>query len=422
MAGTESGTITIRPPGSKSLTNRALLLAALADGECTLTNPLQDADDARAMIACLRQLGVEIDESPNRLTIRSPWAAGKTTFVGSQTLDCHSAGTASRFLTAIACLAPPTSTPTTITGSPQLQARPFDELVSMLSTIGVRIEGASLPLTVHPLDAMRTNTITVGRTASSQFISALLMLATRLPAPLTINFSEPPTSRTYIDMTCSLLSRLGAHIENTPNSITVHPAPPAPFQYPVEADASGATYFLAADHLIKAAVHVEGIPTDSLQGDAAFAHTLRSVINGTDPDMTDMPDAAMTLAVFVSFADGPTTITGLRTLRDKECDRIAATKAQLEKLGVTVDVFDHESRDGGPDEGITISPPTAGIDCSATAPPIEFETYDDHRMAMSLALVALRRPNVLIRDPRCVAKTYPTFWQDFARLYTPKTP
>ncbi len=421
-----SGTITLRPPGSKSLTNRALILAALADSECTLTNPLTQADDARAMIACLRQLGVEIDQRPDRLTIRSPWALGKTAFVGGQTLDCRSAGTASRFLTAIACLADARTPPhTTITGSDQLKARPFDELVGLLRTIGVRIETAqdppALPLFIAPLAQNSAETVHVPRTASSQFVSAVLMLGTRLPRALTIHFTEPPTSRAYVHMTSALLQLLGSTINVTPNEISVAAEPLAGFNYDVEADASGATYFLAADHLLpNASIEMLGVPADSLQGDANFPDALAKAIAGNATiDMTDMPDAAMTLGAFVAFADGPTTITGLRTLRDKECDRIAATKNELEKLGVRVEVFEHESREGAPDEGMTITPPEGGIDCSDSAPPVEFETYDDHRMAMSLALIALRRPNILIRDPGCVAKTYPSFWRDFARLYTP---
>ena len=413
----QGATARIRPPGSKSLTNRALVLAAIADGPCVLRHPLTEASDAQAMLECVRQLGAKIEIGEDEVRVESPWAQGRSGFTGGQTLDCRSAGTASRFLTAIGCLA---DGPTTITGSDQLRARPFGEQVAMLRDIGVAIEGEKLPLKIEPIGKMRTNTVTVGRTASSQFISALLMLATRLPEPLTIEFAEPPTSRSYIDMTCGLLKKLGGRVDASATRITVHNKPVGSFDYPVEADASGATYFLAANHLIKdSSVEVEGVPGDSLQGDAAFRQMLVDVMNGANPDMTDMPDAAMTLAAFVVFADGPTTMTGLRTLRDKECDRISATKAELQKLGARVEVFDHESRDGGPDEGMTIHPPEGGIECSESAPAVEFDTYDDHRMAMSTALIALRRPNVLIRDPGCVAKTYPGFWRDFARLYAP---
>lgn len=205
-----------------------------------------------------------------------------------------------------------------------------------------------------------------------------------------------------------------------------------PFSYEVEPDASGATYFWAAAAMIPgASCTVLGLDDASLQGDAAFPNLLRDmgadVRRATNPaglrvtgpsrlapitcDMADMPDAAMSLASVAAFAPGPTTIRGLGTLRVKETDRIAAMQAELAKVGVTV-------RQAGPDpDAITVTPPSGGLDCSPSAPRVEFDTYDDHRMAMSLALIGLRRPNVFIRDPRCVAKTYPTFWRDLDSLY-----
>jgi 3-phosphoshikimate 1-carboxyvinyltransferase len=166
---------------------------------------------------------------------------------------------------------------------------------------------------------------------------------------------------------------------------------------------------------------IPSIDTDSLQGDARLAQVIESLRDGDrigafDIDLADMPDAAMTIAVVASFAEGPSTIRGLRTLRVKETDRIAALQQELAKVGATVEVFAHESAGGNPDEGIRITPPPGGIDRSSAAPPVAFDTYDDHRMAMSLALIGLARPNVTINDPACVAKTYPSFWRDFAGL------
>jgi len=213
------------------------------------------------------------------------------------------------------------------------------------------------------------------------------------------------------------------------------------FEYRVEPDASGATYFWAAAAVTPGAVcRVMGLDDDSLQGDSDFPMLLRrmgavvhehkrggtaeggteSHIEVTGPrllkpilaDMSEMPDAAMTLAAVACFAQGTSILRGLRTLRVKETDRIAAVCAELAKIGVDI-----EPAAAGDPDALTITPPRNGVDCSPGAARVEFETYDDHRMAMSLAIIGLRRPNVFIKNPACVAKTYPTFWRDFALLY-----
>ena len=199
----------------------------------------------------------------------------------------------------------------------------------------------------------------------------------------------------------------------------------------VEPDASGATYFWGAGAMLPgASVSVSGLSGDALQGDSGFPELLSRMgasvavreglvtVRGPErlapvlADMSDMPDAAMTAAVCAAFADGTTILRGVRTLRDKECDRIAALESELGKIGVVV-----ESDVRGDPDVLTITPPTGGVDCAAGVAPVEFETFDDHRMAMSLALVGLRRPGVLIRDPGCVAKTYPGYFADLASLY-----
>lgn len=412
----------VRPPGSKSLTNRLLLLAALAAGESVLRGALTDADDAQRMITALRAMGVGIDAGPDAVRIRG--CGGHLT--GGVRIELGNAGTATRFLTAAACLA---DRPVEIDGDPRMRERPIGELVTLLRALGVRIdelgEPGRVPLRVHP--ARRDGgELAVPTTLSSQYISALLLAAPWMETGLTLRFEGPVTSVSYVRMTVDVLRRVAAGIEHDAGWrwIRVEPWPVGAFEIDIEADASGATYFWAAAAMVPGArCTVEGIPEPSVQGDAAFVDVLARMgagvgrgkdgvtvmgperLRGIDADLSLMPDAAMTLAAVACVAEGPTTITGLRTLRVKETDRIAALVAELSKIGAGVEVITT-----GDDEGIVVDPPAAlGDD------PVEFETYDDHRMAMSLALLGLRRGGVWIRDPGCVAKTYPGFWSDLAR-------
>lgn len=430
--------VEIRPPGSKSLTNRALLLAALAEGESVITGALIDADDAQVMIEALRQLGAGI-ELIEESSLRIRGTAG--CLRGDCTLNLKNAGTATRFLTAAACLA---DGPVVIDGNERMRRRPIGELVAMLRRLGVTIdelgEPGCVPLRVHPAK-FAADFVDVGSTQSSQFISALMLIAPFTERGLTFRFGSEPTSPSYMQMSVLMLFRVcGVEIDGEisyGNEITIPSYRVTAFQYSVEPDASSATYFWAAGALIEHAdTMVWGLGMNSLQGDAAFGDILRTAGAGgniccdddlvegratllpINSDFTNMPDAAMTLAAVACFAEGTTTITGLRTLRVKETDRLAAMQTELSKLGVRVEIFQVPSDKGGPpDEGIRITPPAGGIDCSPSAPRIVFDTYDDHRMAMSLALIGLRRPNVVIRDPACVAKTYPTFWAHLSLLY-----
>lgn len=462
--------VVVTPPGSKSITNRALLLAALAKGESELRGALLDADDAQVMMAALRRLGAEVEIGGSG-EVRIVGRAGR--FKGGCALNLNNAGTATRFLTAAACLA---DAPVTIDGNARMRQRPIGELVELLRALGVRIDelGAPgcLPLRVHP-GKFEKDRITVETTHSSQFVSALMLVAPWMPKGLTIQFQGAITSPSYLFMTSGMLSALlcrgfayaprcseglrEARFAGVPGdkSIELRHCPDTQWtcDFAVEPDASGATYFWAAAALVNnALVATPGIGWNSLQGDARFPTLLREmgagavesaglpkghvspeiaqhpggngwVVRGAarqsaiEADLTLMPDAAMTLAAVACFAEGPTTIKGLRTLRVKETDRLAAVKNELSKIGVGVEIFSYTRDDGSADEGLRITPPKGGVDCSARVARVEFETYDDHRMAMSLALIGLRRPNVVIRDPQCVAKTYPTFWRDWAKLY-----
>lgn len=396
----------VTPPGSKSLANRSLTLALLGHGETTLENVPEEADDIRVMLAALPRLGARVErlgEGEYRIT----GTRGRPT--GGVTLDLHNAGTATRFLTAACALA---SSPVVIGGDARMRRRPIGGLVGALRSIGANAEYTGHdgfpPVQVGGGDPSRwTSEAELAQTASSQFISALLLLAPFCPNGLDVRLTGEVTSAPYVRMTEVMVGMLGG-------------GTPCLGLFKIEPDASGAAPFLAARAVVPGSVvEVGGIGEDSLQGDARFARVVEDATarGAFDVDLADMPDTAMTLAVVAAFTDGPSTIRGLRTLRVKETDRIAALVTELAKVGVVVEVFEHESPGGNPDEGIRIIPPAGGIDCTTDAAPIAFDTYDDHRMAMSLALIGLRRPDVTINDPGCVAKTYPRFWRDFASLY-----
>ncbi|HBS29062.1 MAG TPA: 3-phosphoshikimate 1-carboxyvinyltransferase [Phycisphaerales bacterium] len=429
--------VVVRPPGSKSITNRALLMAALASGESWLHGALLDADDARVMIDALRQLGATIDiEDRARGEVRIVGTGGR--LKGGGALNLNNAGTATRFLTAAACLA---DGPVVIDGNERMRQRPIGELAQMLRALGITVEelGAPgcVPLRVHPAGgATGAPVLRIGRTASSQFVSALMIIGPLLPGGLRIEFIDEPTSVSYIRMTLAMMRRwtlggVDGSIED--RALVLRPGAYRAREEVIEPDASGATYFWGAGAIVpgsRCAVPID--PATSIQSDAGFALVLGAMgaevsgasvgaapLRGIDADLTLMPDAAMTLSAVACFARGTTTMTGLRTLRDKETDRIAALCNELGKVGVASEVISYRTSSGGTDEGLRLTPPAprGGIDCSSGAARVAFDTYDDHRMAMSLALIGLRRPNVVIRDPACVAKTYESFWRDLASLY-----
>ncbi len=446
--------VTIRPPGSKSLMNRALLLAALAEGESFIDHPLLDAIDAQVLIRALTALGTEFDLScmPESLIVRGTGGRLK----GGCTLELENAGTATRFLIAAACFA---DAPVVIDGNDRMRQRPQGELLGFLRQLGIKIdelgEPGCVPLRIHP-HRPKGGTIEVGTTASSQFVSALMLIAPLTSEGVTIRFTGEATSASYINLTANQLyacikAREGWYeIDGSTGERYLGLPPCEPLRLycmDLEPDASGASYFWGAATVIEAASsRIPSLASGCLQGDANFRDVLRNlqgdapvplpgansgagepdgtieghgVIEGLEIDLSLMPDTAQTLAAVACFADGTTTIRGLRTLRVKETDRIAALQTELARIGVTVEPFSYMTYHGTPDEGVRITPPSGGggVDCSESAPPVEFDTYDDHRMAMSLALIGLRRPNVAIRDPGCVRKTYPTFWQHWSLLY-----
>lgn len=436
----------VRPPGSKSLTNRALLLAGLAEGESLIRGGLTEADDARQMVTALRQLGatVEFGDEPGLIRVSGVggrWRVGRE----GVTLNLNNAGTATRFLAATSLLS---GGPMTIDGNARMRVRPIGELCDVLAMLGVGVEFLGTPgcppvrLTPPAQHGGKPATIEIPTTQSSQFVSGLLLAGPWMPGGLQIRLTGEVTSASYVNMTLALLARLGATVRHSDDLRLIRVMPTEVggrrvgvrgFEYPVEPDASGATYWWTAGAILPGAkVRVMGLGAGSIQGDVMYPELLGRmgaevtrrdlpepsvqvegprVLRPILADMAQMPDAAMTLAVAACFAQGTSILRGLRTLRVKETDRIEATRNELRKLGVLVET----TVQGDPD-AMTITPPDGGIDCSEGAPRVEFDTYDDHRMAMSLALIGLRRPNVYIRDPGCVAKTYPSFWRQLAGI------
>ncbi len=453
--------VSVRPPGSKSLSNRALLLAALTPGTSVLRGALVDADDAVRMIDALRQLGATIKSDVDRLTVTGVGGRWKPVddrgapAKADVLLNLNNAGTATRFLAAAALLSP---VPIVIDGNARMRERPIGELGDILRKLGATISYAGTPgyppmRIVPPAVPQNATVLDIPTTQSSQFISALLLIAPWLPHHLTLRLVGEVTSGSYITMTLGLLQRLGAAVQTGGDNRVIRVGPAStssagtpgggipPFEYDTEPDASGATYFWAAAALSPDSTsRVLDLDGKSLQGDTGFVEllgrmgatsTVKPAAAGTAgslavrgprtllalmADMSDMPDAAMTLAVVASFASGVSVLRGLRTLRVKESDRIVVMQTELAKIGVKV-----QSPVAGDAGAMTITPPGggrgAGVDCSTGVAPVYFDTYDDHRIAMSLALVALRRPNVFINHPQCVAKTYANYWRDLAGLF-----
>jgi 3-phosphoshikimate 1-carboxyvinyltransferase len=414
---------TITPPGSKSLTNRALVLAALAQGSTTLRNVLF-ADDTRVMLEGLGRLGFELEIDEAAASVRVHGSAGEVPS-GAAEIFCGNSGTTIRFLTAVCALGRGTYK---LDGVPRMRQRPIGELVALLKNLGVRIgylEDEGFP----PIEVMGSTLpgglARFGAAQSSQYLSAVLQVAPYARNEVRIDLDPGQTSWPYVAMTMQLMDQFGVMAElirdprsGEPRQVIVPRQKYIASDYAIEPDASNASYFLAAAAIRPGAkVTIEGLGKQSLQGDVGFADVLHRMgaslvfgrdfititgaqtLEGIDIDMSPMPDMAQTLAVVALFAQGETTIRGLHTLRVKETDRVAALAAELKKLGAEVEV---EGDD------LTITPP----DVLRAA---RIDTYDDHRMAMSFAVAATRSANVTIRNVECVNKTYPRFFEDLRK-------
>ncbi|MCC6580000.1 MAG: 3-phosphoshikimate 1-carboxyvinyltransferase [Phycisphaeraceae bacterium] len=419
-------TATVRPPGSKSLTNRAMLLAALAQGRSRLGGVLE-ADDARFMRQALMSLGFAITagDVPDERVVEGQ-AGGIP--ASKATLHVGNAGTAYRFLTAACCLG---QGEYELDGVPRMRERPIAQLVQPLRQLGARIEYLGQdgypPLRVLA-SGLRGGEVTLTTTLSSQYISALLHIGPYCGNGLTLRFDGPITSEPYVRMTLATMAAFGVEVEAEPGlrRIAIQPGQYVGRDYAIEPDASAASYFLAAAAIVPGSkITIEGLGFRSVQGDAGFAEVLQRMgaavvcesdritvigprpgerLRGIDVNLNAMPDMAQTLAVVALYAHGRTTIRDVGNLRVKETDRLAALQNELTKLGAKVVI---EGDD------LVIDPPAAGPSVGEGA---IIETYDDHRMAMSFAVASLVTPGVVIADPRCVDKTYPRFFDDLAKL------
>lgn len=401
---------TVRPPGSKSITNRALLCAALAPGRSRLTGVLF-ADDTRAMLGAIEALGATVEADPETATVTVTGLDPRLS-EADVTVDARKSGTTSRFVLPAAALRPGR---TLVDGSTQLRARPFGPVLDALRQLGASVEETAqagfLPVSVR--GPARGGPVQVSGHISSQFLSGLLMAGPLLPEGLTVELTSPLVSVPYVEMTKAVMIAFGAEVEG----LTVRPGGYRATGYAIEPDASAASYFLGAAAIAGGRVTVRGLGTGSLQGDVAFADVLERMgarvdrsadeltvsatgpLQGVDVDMSDISDTAQTLAAVAVFAETPTRVTGIGFIRKKETDRIGAVVTELRRAGI--DATEDE-------DGFTINP--------GTPRPTDFATYDDHRMAMSLSLLGLRAPGVRIADPGCVAKTYPNYFTDLATL------
>jgi 3-phosphoshikimate 1-carboxyvinyltransferase len=402
---------TVRVPGSKSLTNRALLIAALANGRTRLTNALF-SDDSCYFAKALQTLGFEaqLDQDNFEMTVtglggRIP-AQQAELFVGNS-------GTTARFLTAFLTLG---RGEYILDGEPRMRERPIGDLVDALAQLGAKLDTNNgfppVKITASGLPGGRAR---IAGNISSQFLSALLMVAPYAKSRIEIEVSTDLNSRPYVDMTIAIMADFGVQIERDAYKyFTIRPASYLPFtSYQIESDASAASYFFAAPAICGGAVRVENISRDSKQGDIAFLNVLRSMgciitegdhfievtgteqLKGVDVDMRDIPDTAQTLAAVAPFASTPTRIRGIASARVKETDRVHSTCTELARLGVRVEEYE---------DGMTIYP------CQ-TFTPVTVQTYNDHRMAMAFSLLGLRVSGVSVNNPACVSKTFPDYFE-----------
>jgi 3-phosphoshikimate 1-carboxyvinyltransferase len=414
-----SGTINL--PGSKSVSNRALLLAALAKGTTRLTN-LLDSDDVRHMLNALEKLGVTFRLSDDRTCCEVEGKAGPLRSTDNLELFLGNAGTAMRPLAAALCLS---AGNITLTGEPRMKERPIGHLVDALRQGGAQVDYLEQenypPLRVR--GGFSGGEVSVDGSVSSQFLTALLMTAPLAAQDTAIHIKGELVSKPYIDITLNMMASFGVQVRHDNYQvfhITGNQTYQAPGDYLVEGDASSASYFLAAAAIKGGTVRVTGIGRNSMQGDIHFADVLekmgariawsdtyiectRGTLQGIDMDMNAIPDAAMTIATTALFAQGTTTIRNIYNWRVKETDRLAAMATELRKVGADVE----EGHDY-----IRVTPP-------ATLQEAEIGTYDDHRMAMCFSLVALSDTPVTILDPKCTAKTFPDYFDRLASLSQP---
>lgn len=383
--------IEITVPGSKSLTNRAILMASMSDGLSIVKN-ISHSQDSQIMVKVMRKLGVKIKKKQDELHI----VGNKGVFSKfNGTINVGNAGTVARFLTAIIALVPGK---VDLIKSKRMSDRPIKELIKALKIV-------------------KTGTVAIRGDVSSQFISSLMMIAPVLDKGLVINITGRMISSSYINMTIDLLKKFGIKVEEFgQNKYVIKKQSYKHTDYVVESDMSGASYFFAAAVLTGKRIRVNNINHDSVQGDKFFPDLLKKmgceikknikeswvevkgpkVLKGITVDMNDMPDTAQTLAVLAAFVKGKTKIIGLTTLKVKETDRLLALKTELKKMQIKSEITD---------DSITIF--------GGTPKQAVIETYHDHRMAMAFAVAKLKIPGLIIKNSGVVKKSFPEFWKKF---------
>lgn len=413
----------INLPGSKSLSNRALLLAALAHGTTEVTN-LLDSDDIRHMLNALKSLGVSYELSSDKTVCTITGVGGAFNWQNGLSLFLGNAGTAMRPLAAALCLKGQQEAEVVLTGEPRMKERPIKHLVDALVQVGANVQ--YLEQEGYPPLAIRNTGLQGGKvqidgSISSQFLTALLMAAPLAEGDMEIQIMGELVSKPYIDITLAMMKDFSVTVENQNYQTFIvkgNQSYISPKRYLVEGDASSASYFLAAG-AIKGNVKVTGIGKNSIQGDRLFATVLEKMgakitwgedfiqaeqapLHGVDMDMNHIPDAAMTIATTALFAEGETIIRNIYNWRVKETDRLSAMATELRKIGAEVE----EGEDF-----IRIQPLVL-----AQFQVAEIATYNDHRMAMCFSLIALSNTPVTILDPKCTAKTFPTYFSEFEKL------
>ncbi len=414
---------TIRPPGSKSITNRAFVLAALADGPTTLSGVL-DSQDTRVMIESLRRLGFEVqqDLSANVCVVHGQ---GGRIPAARADLWLENSGTSIRFLTAVCALG---SGHFRLDGVARMRQRPIGDIVRSLNQLGAAITFENPDSDCPPILIDGSNSRFAGGDAdisgdiSSQFLSGLLMAAPACSQSVRLQVRGELVSKPYVTMTLQMMQAFGGRVDfpDDLSSFHVYPQPYRSGLYDIEPDASAASYFFAAAAVTGGSVTVTGLSENALQGDVQFVSALERMgcevqwqsdritvtgrpLHGIDIDMNAISDTAQTLSVVAVFADSPTTIRNVGHMRHKETDRISAVVTELRRAGITAEEFA---------DGLTIHP--------GKPHPAEIHTYDDHRMAMSFSLLGLRASGIRILDPDCTAKTYPNYFRDLQQLCSGK--
>jgi 3-phosphoshikimate 1-carboxyvinyltransferase len=415
----------VEVPGSKSITNRALVLAALAEpfesSSSSVLNNVLKSEDTEVMVESLRRLGIPVqtDWENDRLVVpcvpRSEWAREAEFF-------CGNSGTTMRFLTAMVALGQGRYR---LDGVARMRERPIEDLLDALRQLGVNAfseKGNGCPPVVVQTNGFQGGSVRIRGGTSSQFLSGLLMVSPLATGPrIHLRVDGELVSQPYVDMTVNLMRRSGVFVTvESPEHLAIPTEQSYRAEdYSIEPDASAASYFFGAAAIAGGQVTVLGFPVNklqSLQGDVRFVDILADMgcrvercssgvtvhgrpLHGIDVDMNDISDTVMTLAAVACFAEGTTTIRNVAHIRHKETDRLAALAAELRRVGAGVEEFA---------DGLTITPrPLHGA---------EIETYNDHRMAMSMALIGLRVPGIIIKNPGCVAKTYPHFFDDLEKL------